>query len=236
LPVIVSIDRSQLTARGGTGEALGTQGFEQMIARGMRAELNTESQITGLLFIDLDFHPNTPLQLQLQPGGPYREIPTVPTTLESVLKQVTDAFKKLDQIDFKGLLAAFDSAADSINNLASSPNLQAALVSLQRSTLQLDKTLDSMRVAINNINAHVDPLAAGLQKHSTELSQTLLQTRAALADGQGLLDPDSPTVVNLNQALVQLNQTTRSLTSFTDYLERNPSALIRGSYVPEKDR
>src|SRR5260370_11366915 len=37
LPVIVDLDRSQLLARGGTGEALEKAGFEEMVRQGMRA-------------------------------------------------------------------------------------------------------------------------------------------------------------------------------------------------------
>jgi len=96
--------------------------------------------------------------------------------------------------------------------------------------------LEAIRLAINNINDYVDPIADGLQKNPRKLSETLAQPQATLVDVRGLLDPDSPTVVNLNQALQQLTQTTRALDSFTDYLERDPSALIRGAYLPKKDR
>src|SRR5262249_16268258 len=57
LPVIVDLDRSQLLARGGTGQALEKSGFQDMLKQGMRAQLNTESLLTGLLYIDLDLHP-----------------------------------------------------------------------------------------------------------------------------------------------------------------------------------
>jgi paraquat-inducible protein B len=57
LPVIIDLDRSQLLARGATGEALETTGFEDLVKQGMRAQLATESLLTGLLYIDLDLHP-----------------------------------------------------------------------------------------------------------------------------------------------------------------------------------
>jgi hypothetical protein len=59
-------------------------------------------------------------------------------------------------------------------------------------------------------------------------------TRATLISLQQALDPDSPLAVHLNQTLSQSNDTGRSLEEFTDYLERNPSSLIRGRYVPDK--
>ncbi len=61
-------------------------------------------------------------------------------------------------------------------------------------------------------------------------------TRDALLEVKSNLDPDSPLSVNLNNALEELADTTRSVTELTDYVQRNPAALVRGKYVPEKDR
>jgi paraquat-inducible protein B len=61
-------------------------------------------------------------------------------------------------------------------------------------------------------------------------------TRAVLVKLQQTLDPDSPLAVHLNQTLNQLSETGRSLEEFTDYLQRNPGALVRGKYVPDKER
>jgi paraquat-inducible protein B len=61
-------------------------------------------------------------------------------------------------------------------------------------------------------------------------------TRGALVSLQRTLDPGSPLAVHLNQTLDQLTETSRSIGEFTDYLERNPGALVRGRYVPDKDK
>jgi hypothetical protein len=42
--------------------------------------------------------------------------------------------------------------------------------------------------------------------------------------------------VHLSQSLDQLSETGRSLEEFTDYLQRNPGALVRGRYVPDKEK
>src|SRR5437660_4018538 len=47
LPVILDVDESQLTARGGTGEALKPEELNGMIKHGLRAQLGTESLLTG---------------------------------------------------------------------------------------------------------------------------------------------------------------------------------------------
>src|SRR4029077_1533338 len=66
LPVIVDVDRSQMLARGGTGAALRAAGLEDLVKQGLRAQLATESLLTGLLYIDLDLHPGAPMNLALE--------------------------------------------------------------------------------------------------------------------------------------------------------------------------
>jgi len=236
LPVIIEIDPSLVRSRGGTGAALKQAGFDDMIKRGARAQLNIESLLTGLLYVDLDIRPNAPLNLVLEPGGRYREIPTVPTTMEAVQKQATEALAKFEQIDFKALAVSITDAANSIRELTSSPQLKATLDSLKQTTANLNTTIISIRATIDNANGKIGPLVASLQKNSDAVNSTLTQTRTALVDLQSTLDPDSPLSVHLNETLDQLTETSRSIGAFTDYLQRNPSAVIRGKYVPEKDQ
>jgi paraquat-inducible protein B len=237
LPVIVELDQSQLLAQGATGEALREAGFQDMLKRGMRAQLAMESILTGLLYIDLDLHPNTPMQMVLVPGSsPYREIPTVPTTMEAMQEKVTDAITKFDEIDFEALALSLTDAAKSIRNLATSPELRATLESLREATRNLNITLVTVRAAVNNANSKLIPLAAKLQDNSEELRLTLAQTRGALRNAQALLDPSAPLAVRLNDTLEQLSNAAQSVGALADYLQQNPSALLRGRYVPDKER
>ncbi len=236
LPVIIELDPALITRRGGTGAVLQQTGFAAAIKRGARAQLNVESLLTGLLYVDLDIRPKAPLNLVLEPGGRYPEIPTVPTTMEAVQKQATEALAKFEQIDFKTLAVSITDAANSIRALTSSPELKATLDSLKQTTANLNTTIIAIRATINNANAKIGPLVSSLQKNSQEVNSTLAETRTALVDLQSTLDPDSPLAVHLNETLDQLTETTRSIGAFTDYLQRNPSSLIRGRYVPAKDQ
>jgi paraquat-inducible protein B len=244
LPVIIGIDNSMIVQRGGTGHALTQTGFEDMIASGLRAQLSTESILTGLLYIDLDLHPNSKLTLGLVPGrGDLREIPTVPTKIEAIQQQATEAIAKLDQIDLKQLVASFTEAANSINQLTSSSSLKATLDGLKQNTANLDRTLTSVRAAVDNVNGKIDPLVTSLRTSSVEANATMVEanatmkdTREALLEIRSTFDPDSPLYVRMSNALDQLSDTTQALGQLADYLQRNPSSLIRGKYVPEKDQ
>src|ERR1700722_8513957 len=236
LPVFIELDRSLLTERGGTGEALGKAGFQDMMQRGMRAQLNVESLLTGLLFINLDLHPGSPVDLVLVPGsGRYQEIPTIPTKLEAVQEQVTKALADFDKIDFQAMAASITEAANSIKGFASSPELKATLIALQGATKNLNQTLTSVRATVDNANGRIGPLVAHLQRNSDQVNLTLTQTRAAIVQLQATLDPESPLAVRLNEALDQFASTTQSIGELTDYLQQHPSSLIRGRYVPDQD-
>lgn len=236
LPVIIGIDRQLIANRGGNGQALTKEGFEAMVGRGLRAQLQAESLLTGLLYVDLDLHPNSPLNLALVPGsGDLTEIPTVPTAMAQIQKQATEAIAKLDKIDLEGLVTSITQAANSIKEITSDPALKATLASLKQTVANLNETLTSVRAAVSNVNGQINPLVASLRKSSDEANATMKDTRATLVELQSTLEPDSPLSVHLNEALDQLADTTHSVEELTNYLQRNPAALIRGKYVPPKD-
>jgi paraquat-inducible protein B len=236
LPVIIDVDRSQLLARGGSGEALETAGFDDLIKQGMRAQLATESLLTGLLYIDLDLHPNTPIKYVLEPGGPYREIPTVQTDLAQLQERLTEVLDKFDKIDFQALVVSITDAANSIKTLTGSPELKATLESLKGTIANLNQAVVAARALINNANSQVGPLVADIRESSDEANKTMKDTRAALVGLQQTIDPNAPLAVRLNQALDSLTETSRSIGELSDYLQRNPGALIRGRYVSDKDK
>ncbi len=237
LPVVIDLNIAELTARGASGEALQEKGYKAFFERGLRAQLHTESLLTGLLYIDLDLHPGTPIDLAIEPGsGPFPEIPTVPTQLEQIQDQANKALDKFDRIDFQAMAASITQAASSINELAGSPSLKATLESLKETTANLNKAVISIRSAVDTTSLKIDPLIAALRKNSDEANATMLQTRAVLVNLESSLAPDSELMVHLNESLDQLADTTHSVGELTDFLQRNPSALIRGKYYSSKDK
>ncbi len=235
LPVILNIDSSQLRALGGTGQALSQNGFEDFIKEGLRAQLNVESLLTGLLYVDLDLYPNTPIVLSLEPGtSPYREIPTIPTDFEQVQQEAQKALDRISKMDLEGMMKAISGAGDSINSLASSQELKRALVSTNETMISLKKTLGSMQVTLDKVNTKFDSVSVDLQRTSKEAAETMKETRDMLIEVQATLDPNSPLWVNLNLALGQFADTAQSVTQLTDYLQQNPSALVRGRYVSDR--
>ena len=237
LPVIFEVDESQLKSKGGTGEALKADELDNLIKKGLRAQLATESFLTGLLYIDLDLHPEAPLHLMLEPGsGQYREIPTVTTDLEEVQRSAMRSLAKLEKIDFGALVQSMTDAASSIRELVASPNLKATISSLKEASSNLNTTLISFRHDFNRLNDRADPVLASLKKTSDRADLALAQMTTAIAELQMTFAPDAPLTYRLNIALEDFSQASNAMRQLADYLQRNPSALVRGKYVSESNR
>jgi paraquat-inducible protein B len=235
LPVILNIDSSQLHALGSSGDALTESGFEEFIKRGLRAQLNVESLLTGLLYVDLDLYPKTPIVLSLEPGtSPYREIPTVPTDFQQVQQEAQKALDRISKMDLETMVNSISGAGNSVNSLASSQELKQAIISTNETMMAMRKTLGSFQVTLEKVNSKFDGLSADLQRNSKEASETMKETRDILVEVQTSIDPNSPLWVNLNLALAQFTDTAQSFSQLSDYLQQNPSALLRGRYVPER--
>ena len=232
LPVVFELDENQLVSKGMTAGMLEPATLNQLINRGLRAQLNIESILTGLLYIDIDLHPDTPKNLVLEPGsGRRQEIPTIPTTIEQVQQSALRALAKLDQIDFAAMAHSITAASDSIKEFARSQSLKDAINSLTITAASLNGAAVAIRAAANNVNTKIDPLAASLKRTSDDADTTMKQVKLAIGDVQTTLAPDSPVTYQLKTTLKDMSEASRSIRELADYLQRNPSALVRGKYI-----
>ena len=232
LPVIIDLDQTMLSQRG--AKTLSRSSMQDWIKRGMRAQLQTESLLTGLLYIDLDLHKGTEPNFVLQPGGPYQEVPTVPTDLAQLQAHLMETLDRFQKIDFNGLVSSITDAANSIKSLTNSPDLRETLHSLSGTVANLNQAIVAARHVLNNANGQIGPLATDLRETSNETDKTMKEVRDTLVKLQQGLDPDAPLLVHLNQTLESLDETSQSMGELADYLNRNPGALIRGRYVSDQ--
>jgi paraquat-inducible protein B len=252
MPVILELDEREFTAKGGTAQSLNPDQFDRLRKQGLRAQLNMESLLTGLLYVDLNFQPNTPLHLYIKSGtSAYPEIPTIPTEMEQIQENATKTLAKLETIDLNGLVVSITGAGVSVKQLAADPELHQAIASLDQiisdpdlkaSVHKLDETLEnanqaviSVKNTVNQTGARIDPLIASFERSSNDLQAALVQARSTLASAQLLASPGSPMTHKLDLTLEELSDASRSVHDLAEYLQRNPSALIRGKYVRDND-
>jgi paraquat-inducible protein B len=102
---IMEIDPTQIEVTEPEEIISQSEDAERLIAAGLRAQLQSQSLLTGLLFVNLDFHPDAPARLV---GGdePYPEIPTMPSGLEQLQQSAGDVAMRLPALvdQLNGLL------------------------------------------------------------------------------------------------------------------------------------
>ncbi len=150
VPVIIDVDRDRLQGLGGRAEGIEDQGLDELINKlGLRAQLQQQSFITGLLYVALDLYPDTKPDFVLAPDqAPYREIPSLPTTLEQARAKIEEIFDRLSRIDFDALGKSANGALEGVNRLVNSPDVYSNLQALHA-------TLDEIRGAAADLRARL---------------------------------------------------------------------------------
>lgn len=248
IPVIIEIDLKKIIRRGVTREEaiekMDPNTVREFVKQGMRAQLLTESFVTGVLYVGFDWFPETPLHFVQQPGGhfQYEEIPTVPSGLEEAQDAIVRVVKKLDDIDFKGLAGSLTKTSDRVGELASSPALKSILKSLDNDMPELRGAILDFRKLAATANTNVTNVSVDLHNVSGDLHQTLTAAQSAIeqiaatmkeaqttiVSVRGTVDPNSPTVYELTKSLREVAGAASSIRSLADSLDRNPQAIILG--------
>jgi len=243
IPVLFEIDLKKITSRGATLTLLeDPAALKAAIDRGLRAQLRTESLVTGVLYIGIDLFPGTPVKFVQAAGSKYPEIPAVPTTLERVEVTAGEILAKLSEVDFKGMMDSVSRAVDGVGQLVNSPALKSALQRLDQMMPKIDQAIAEIRKTTGNLDGNITTLSANLEQTSDaargamqQASLTMKQTDAALKEAEaaminirGISDPDSITFYELGRSLREVSAAARSLRLLSDSVQRNPRSLIFG--------
>lgn len=227
IPVVVEIDNERLTAQGAQ-PLLDRHRLKGLIDLGLRAQLVSQSMVTGLLQIQLDFHPGTPATYELGPDSEMTEIPTIPTSLQQIQSAAQDIIRKLEDMHFERLVETATAALDGINKTVQSPGLQETVQKLPETLASINQAVTSLRELTVRIDREQGPLLRSLRETSEKTGTTVEQARATLAIMQATIAPNSPLAVDLTASLREVTQAARSVRLLADLLERDPSVLVRG--------
>jgi len=247
IPVIVEFDPSLVKLKGqeSRNEQELRQRLNQMIERGLRAQLGLQSLVTGQLMIELDFFPDTPVRLAGIKSD-YPEIPTIPSSMEKLAKKlkelpIDEIVGKLSEILDNIEKATGDSKLNDIvtNVDTASKNLNSLILDLDG---RAKKLLDNLTVAssdaqklmvdarklVKDADGQIQPLSDKAQDALVSAKRAMDEAKTTLAGVNTFVGDHSETRHKLNRALDELATAARSLNSLMDYLERHPEALLKG--------
>jgi paraquat-inducible protein B len=256
-PVIIEIQPARFEVIRGEPDPDPRKNIEQMIESGLRAQLQTQSLITGQLMIEMDLRPETRVKLLGNFGQGYVEIPTIPSTLETLTKTIQDL--KLEE-----LVQKLASAVAGLEKLINSNEVSASFRILNETILEtqtliqntdrrigtlasgLNDTVRDAQKLVQRIDAQVVPLSTNMNKTlgdaqhvlgnmdsqilvlSESVNKTAENATKTLIAAEALLNKNSPVVYQMTKTLKELSDAARSIRLWAEYLERHPEALLRG--------
>ncbi|MCZ6672934.1 MAG: MlaD family protein [Verrucomicrobia bacterium] len=215
------------------------------IEDGLRARLATASLITGLMYVELDIV--DPIEYPAEYYSQFAELYEIPAfkgTFAEISDNVSNVIKRFNSVDLETISIQLIQLLETLNQEVKGADLPALSRSLQstansvteltesveipRFLKEFEHTLVEYRDLATNIKSEIEPAADEMQTALKQLTQTLESLENAALSFHVMLRPQSSVRINLDEALSSLTDASESLRSLTDYLERNPSALISG--------
>ena len=178
--------------------------FTRLIERGLRAQLQMQSMLTGLLMINIDFMPDTPIRL-MGTDKTRLEIPTVPTTMEELAK-------KIEKLPIEEIFNRLASTLERFEKIASSPEVEGGLKDLSQGMKEVRKliqhideaitpmsasiqdTMKDTRGFINNADKLVQNVDRQVEPLATKVGGTLDSTQKLVGDVKGEVAPLSSSI------------------------------------------
>lgn len=238
MPVIIELQEELIRKRmEGATAFQGLAKLDERVRAGLRAKLESESLLTGVIYVELEEeHPPPPaVYHQLKPE--FVEIPSHSTDIQAFLKNISkvnlnDLVKKLNSLITRAdtilermklaeLSGHLDHLVHSADGVVTDPDLTNAFA-------RLDSTLQEYREIGIKLNSRIYPLADGVTNTLEQLNRALAQTRGGMANFRDTLSADSPLRNELDVTLNRLSEAAESVSTLADFLHQHPNALLTG--------
>jgi paraquat-inducible protein B len=233
--------------------------IRQLVNRGLRAQLQLQSLVTGQLMVDLDFYPDRPARYSDGPD-PVPELPAIPSDLEVISKS-------LKQLPVEEMVARTLNVLDGLDRLVNSPDLPEALAAAKESAVHLEALLRRMdeqaeptltevqalvrelKGLVESAQQHLDPLAeelTGLVKDgrrtldnidqsTRQIGDAAQEARAVIAEAGQTLDPETGLPAQWTEKLEETAQAARQTLAATEKaMSRIDQALAEDSPLREE--
>jgi paraquat-inducible protein B len=170
--------------------------IENAIDRGLRARLDSESFVTGVLYVDLDLQPDQPAVLIGSGPDGFVEIPTLPPRIGEVIRKL---LASLDEIDLKQLVDSITSAARGIDELVRSPRIDQGFDSADRTLQRYRDLAQTLDTNVKSLAKEIESAMASARGAFEQTERTMKTGESALSDLHDAADSfrqDSKAIVN----------------------------------------
>lgn len=183
---------------------------DQLVAKGLRAQLKLGNFVTGQLIVDMDFHKGAQTAT-IDYSGQYPELPTMPAPLGKITNSLSQIVEKLENLPIEEI----------------GDSLQKTVLGAER--LVNSKELKETLMSVNETLANIQNLVEGFDSQTAlKMGSTLEQAEQVLRSAEAVLKNGSPLQHEMQQMLKEVSQAARSIRNAAETLERHPDAFIYG--------
>lgn len=186
------------------------QVIDQLVTKGLRAQLKLGNFVTGQLIVDLDFHENVP-SASINYSGQYPELPTIPAPLGKITNNLSQIIEKLEALPIKEIGASLQNTVFGAERLVNSAELRSTLLSV-------NQTLANIQDLVKSLDS----------KTALKIGETLEQAQKVMQSAEEVLKNGSPLQHEMQQMLKEVSQAARSIRNAAEMVERHPDAFIYG--------
>jgi paraquat-inducible protein B len=230
IPVYMQLDLDKITWVKGDGSA-DAKGLQGAVDAGLRAQLRSNSLVTGQLSVDLDFYPGSPVRL-VHMSGKEPEIPTMASDMQNLKAEIESL--NLRELGEKTRLAlssmqhVLDETAGKIGPLADSisSTLQTARVAMTAVQNNSARTLDDIDKLALEGRGQIASNGKDLDQLLRTAQATATQAESLVASLNELTAERSPLRDDLQSSVRDLADSAGSLRALTRELERNPMGTL----------
>ncbi len=196
IPVLIKIEPGRFTIQGrkkNAGNNVDEEVFRALIAKGLRAQLQSSNLLTGALLVNLDFFPDAEKVEPEKKNGLY-VFPSVPGTIESLKSNLQTILQQVATIPFKDIGEKVDTLLEKLD-AATMPQFNQSMEQINT------KLLPSFLKLIENGNASVEEMRRNYLDTNADIHRNMLK----------LLDEITRTSHSIRQLTDYLNRHPESL-------------------------
>ena len=218
--------------------------FIRQINDGLRAKLEYQSIVTGMLYVELDYFANPGDKYVLHNrSGNVLEIPVAPSGLADLAKKVEDTILEVAEIDFKEMAANLNklivnanSKVEQLDAAAINKKLNLTLDNLQKISgdERIMQTLDNLNKLLSDGDIFIKDANSSIKQVSKDASLAMGKFAGVLDELDAIVSPNSPFRYELSLLMKSFGDAAISVKALADYIERNPNSLLIGKPTKNK--
>ncbi len=239
IPVYLDLEPGQVSWTNGSIRA-DSADVAIAVQAGLRAQLATQSLVTGQLSVNLDFHPELAAKT-VGSDDSVPEIPSIPSDLQHIKDEIADlrlvemsekarvALTGINQLvaELNGKLGP---VADSVRQTSDSARftLETATEAVKQLQLDASRTLADIDQLAVSTKGQIAATGKQLDGVIGGLNRTLAKADTVIGSLNDMTGPRAPLRGDLEATLKDLSAAASSLRNFSHDLERNPGNLLLG--------